>query len=112
MTRSSRNWKTTPGNFDALHASLLYPTDGNPYGIPTVPHAPIAYTPTWLVPYRTRLRRQQGTAGGAVHFFLDDYRFEAVWSRPKKALQALQPYRTLLTPDFSLYVDFPLSLQI
>ena len=28
--------------------------------------------------------------GAAVHFFLDDYRFETVWSRPRKALQALQ----------------------
>ena len=48
----------------------------------------------------------------AVHFFLDDYRFETVWSRPNKALEALQGYRTLLTPDFSLYADYPLSLQI
>src|SRR5450432_4135200 len=112
VTRSSSNWTTPPGSFDVLHTSSLFPTDGNPYGIPTVPHAPIAYMPTWIVPYRTRLRRQQGAAGGAVHFFVDDYRFEAVWSRPHKALQALQPYHTLLTPDFSLYIDYPLSLQI
>lgn len=49
---------------------------------------------------------------GAVHFFLDDYRFETVWSRPGKALEALRCYKTLLTPDFSLYRDWPLMLQM
>ncbi len=108
MTRSSHNWNQTPGSFDALHASLLFPTDGNPYGIPKLPHAPLAYLPERLVPYRTR----HVIPAAAVHFFLDDYRFETVWSRPRKALEALQAYRTLLTPDFSLYADYPLSLQI
>jgi hypothetical protein len=45
------------------------------------------------------------------HFF-DDYRFETVWTRPLKALEALQPYRMLLSPDFSLYIDWPRTLQI
>jgi hypothetical protein len=68
--------------------------------------------PRWLVPYRTRIRSQCDLDDGAVHFFLDDYRFETVWSRPRKALQALALYKTLLTPDFSLYRDWPLGLQI
>lgn len=112
MTRSSHNWKTRPGSFDVLHAAHIFPTDGNPWGIPFLRHAPIAYSPAWLVPYRTRMRRADGTTGGAIHFFLDDYRFESVWSRPEKALQALRPYETVLTPDFSLYIDFPLTLQL
>ena len=112
MTRSSDNWKTRPGSFDTLHAAHIFPTDGNEWGIPALRHAPLAYSPDWLVPYRTRLLGAQGTTGGAVHFFLDDYRFENVWSRPGKALQALRPYRTLLTPDFSLYADYPLAAQL
>jgi hypothetical protein len=47
-----------------------------------------------------------------VHFFLDDYRFESVWQRPRKALSALAPYQTVLTPDFSLYQQWPLALQL
>src|SRR5690606_139839 len=39
-------------------------------------------------------------------------RFETVWSRPRKALEALAPYTTLLSPDFSLYRDWPLLLQM
>ena len=112
MTRSSHNWKTIPGSFDALHTSHIFPADSNPWDIPLLDHAPIAYTPVWLVPYRTRVRRKDGTTGSAVHFFLDDYRFESVWSRPAKASQALRRYATVLTPDFSLYADYPLALQL
>jgi hypothetical protein len=59
----------------------------------------------------THLRTKDGTAGGAVHFFLNNYRFESVWSRPAKMLQALRRYTTVLTPDLSLYADYPLALQ-
>ncbi len=101
-----------PGSFDALHSSDTFPTDGNAYGIPSVPHAALSLTPVWLAPYRTRIRAQDSTAGGAVHFFLDDYRFESVWGHPHKALRYLTDFRTLLTPDFSVYADWPLTLRL
>ncbi len=112
MTRSSDNWKARPGSFDALHADWIFPSDGNAWDIPLLRHAPISCTPAWMVPYRTRLRGANTSAGGAVHFFLDDYRFESVWSRPLKAFQAIQPFATVLTPDFSLFADYPLTLQL
>jgi hypothetical protein len=111
QTRSSIHWQTLPGSFDTLHAGVVFPSD-NLYGVPSLPHAPLSSIPAWLTPYRTRIRSIQGTAGGAVHFFLDDYRFETVWSRPHKALEYLGKFQTLLTPDFSLYVDMPHALQL
>lgn len=112
QTKTSAHWQTTPGNFDALHTDQLFASGDNPYGIPSIPHAPLSYAPAWLVPYRTRIRSKNGTFGGAVHFFLDDYRFETTWSRPAKALQYLSDFETLLTPDFSLYPSWPLATQI
>ncbi len=100
-TRSSPRWNSTPGSFDVLHTDQFFPADDNPYGIPSLPHAPLSYTPDWIAPYRTRIRTKHGMSNGAVHFFLDDYRFETVWSRPQKALQYLRRFNTLLTPDFS-----------
>ena len=111
-TRSSSRWQHKPGSFDALHTGQLFTGDGNVYHIPSVPHAPLSYTPAWFVPYRTRIRAIDGTVGGAVHFFLDDYRYESVWSHPHKAQRYLHDFRTLLTPDFSLYPDWPLATQI
>ncbi len=111
MTRTSHRWQSKPGRFDALHATEPFPSD-NALGIPCLAHVPVDRVPAWLAPYRTRVRAIDPPDDGAVHFFLDDYRFETVWSRPRKALAALAPYRTLLSPDFSLYRDWPLMLQM
>jgi hypothetical protein len=111
LTRTSHRWQCKPGSFDTVHARELFPSD-NPLGIPTLRHTALSKLPRWLVPYRTRIRSVDGLDDGAVHFFLDDYRFETVWARPFKALEALRPYPTLLTPDFSLYADWPQTVQI
>ena len=111
MTRTSHRWQHKPGSLDALHAGQIFPS-ANGYGIPDLRHAPISRLPAWLVPYRQRIRADEPPDEGAVHYFLEDYRFETVWSRPHKALAALAPYRMLLTPDFSLYRDWPLTLQL
>ena len=111
MTRTSQQWQSKPGNFDTLHAAHLF-SSRNQYGIPDLHHVSYTQAPNWLVPYRQRIRTSTPLDEGAVHFFLDDYRFETVWSRPWKAMEALRPYTTLLTPDFSLYRDWPMMLQL
>ena len=50
--------------------------------------------------------------GNAVHFFLDDYQFNRVWTNPDRYIPMLQKFKYVLTPDFSLYTDFPKPLQI
>ena len=47
-----------------------------------------------------------------VHFFVDDYQFERVWNDPSKYVQLLAPFDCVLTPDFSLYRDMPLCMQM
>ena len=111
MTRTSHRWQSQPGSFDTLHANQLFPSD-NTWGIPVLQHTSVSRAPDWLVPYRQRIRAHESLTDGCVHFFLDDYRFETVWNRPVKALAALAPYQTLLTPDFSLYRDWPPTLQL
>jgi hypothetical protein len=68
--------------------------------------------PGWLAPYRTRIRSAHTPHDGAVHFFLDDYRFESLWTHKDKALKALRTFKTALTPDFSLDPDWPLAAQV
>ena len=48
----------------------------------------------------------------AVYFFLDDYQFNRVWTDPDRYIEMLKRYKYVLTPDFSLYTDFPKALQI
>ena len=47
-----------------------------------------------------------------VHFFLDDYKFESVWKDPERHCDRLKKYRAVLSPQFSLYTEMPLALQI
>jgi hypothetical protein len=110
LTQSSHRWRVRPGGFDTVHATEQFPTDGNPYDIPTVRRAPFSHAPDWLVPYRTRVKDPHN---GGIHFFLDDYRFESVWGHPTKALRALLSCNmVVLTPDFSLFPDWPIAIQI
>lgn len=52
------------------------------------------------------------TESKAVHFFLDDYQFNRVWTDTDKYIEMLKRFKYVLTPDFSLYTDFPKALQI
>ena len=47
-----------------------------------------------------------------VHFFIDDYQFERVWNDPLTNIERLSKFKCLLTPDFSLYLDMPIAMQI
>lgn len=48
----------------------------------------------------------------AVHFFLDDYQFDALWRNVDRYIDKLSQFRYVLTPDFSTYTDFPKAIQI
>ena len=106
-TRSSKNWKANmPGGWDALNTHALYPA-ANLYGIPMLKYT-TAPEVNELVPFTSigSLPRH------ACHFFLDDYRFERVWNRPSIYVPRLSQFPVVLTPDFSLYLDWPFSVNL
>lgn len=47
-----------------------------------------------------------------VHFCLDDYQFETLWNHPNKYIEKFRKCGAILSPDFSLYADFPLPIQL
>lgn len=47
-----------------------------------------------------------------VHFFLKDYQFTRLWTAPDIYTDMLRRFRFVCTPDFSMFTDFPLALQI
>lgn len=104
------DWTTTPGSYDKLHIGDLFPSS-NAYGIPDLLYQD--FVPLDLIPYGTEVRRGYAqTKGKTVHFFLDDYRFESLWDKPIKTLNPIIKQGQALSPDFSLYVDYPIALQI
>ena len=48
----------------------------------------------------------------SVHFFIDDYQFNRLWTAPDVYLPMLSGFRCVATPDFSMYTDFPKAIQI
>ena len=47
-----------------------------------------------------------------AHWYYDDYKFIAAWKDPDKYLERLKRFKAVISPDFSLYTDFPRALQI
>ncbi len=47
-----------------------------------------------------------------VHFFVEDDQMQRLWTNPEDFAPMLKEFKCLFTPDFSLYTDYPLALQI
>lgn len=82
-------------------------TDGR-YHIPML--EPVDHVPSKLQGFNYVLNKPNYSAG--VHFFLDDYQFERIWKRPDFYIDKLADFDCVLTPDFSLYTDMPVAMQL
>ncbi len=47
-----------------------------------------------------------------VHFYEHDVKFERLWHNPRKYLQRLKKFKGIISPDFSLYRNMPLCMQL
>ena len=47
-----------------------------------------------------------------VHFFIDDSLFQRVWNDPARYAMFLRAFKAVMTPDFSLFSDYPRAVQI
>ena len=55
---------------------------------------------------------QSNETGKTVHFFLDDYRFESIYKNPNDKIERLKEFNAVLSPDFSMYTEMPVALQL
>lgn len=100
-----QNYRT----FNSLNFQLYDPSNTSGYfQFPKL--KPTDWVPEDLIGFNYVLNKPDYTKG--VHFFLDDYQFERVWNRPDNYVDKLSKFDCVLTPDFSLYTDFPLAMQI
>ena len=59
--------------------------------------------------YASSCRNRQGKG---VHFYLDDYQFERIWFDINRYCELLSDYDVVLSPDFSIYIDWPVAINI
>jgi hypothetical protein len=96
-----------PGSYFAVNQDKIFPIE-NEYGIPIMAKVSVGDLDLSM-PF---LKYREKDRNGICHFFLDDYRFESVWNHPVKALRAVLTYKGAVSPDFSLYTDWPPALNI
>ena len=83
----------------------------NHYGFPPIlPVHELDYPDRWIeFDYAHRNRNRANTG---IHFYERDYKFSRVWEQPNKYIPLLQSYKCVLSPDFSMYADYPKAIQI
>ena len=68
------------------------------------------YIPADLVGFNYAKTNERKDVG--VHFYVDDYQFERIWTAPEKYVDILAQYECILSPDFSLYMDMAMPVKI
>src|SRR5690554_1233719 len=98
-------WTCKPGGWDTTGTREVFPST-SPLGIPDLVPQDFTALPDdlRLQPYRTKRVDERRDL---CHFYLDDYRFETTWNKPNAALIHLRRYWAVMTPDFSLYPQWP-----
>lgn len=109
-TRSSQFWDAAPAKMDVLNLRRIYKSSSG-FGIPDVDRCD--WVPdvlgAWHLP---RQRKACADGNGAVHFFLDDYRFESAFSSPERTVGRVAAVGGALEPNFSIWWDMPRAAQI
>lgn len=109
-TRTSERWETKPGKFDIHNSYKLFESD-NYWEIPMLVDKFPQNIPEVFLPFNYKITSNKQLSGRGIHFFLDDYRFESIWTYPDRCLDKLRSADVVLGPDFSLWLDFPYILQ-
>ena len=93
----------------ALSAEFAHEGVGE-YGIPALQPVHLDHRLEWIrfnhaprEPHRDRY---------GVQFFIDDYLFQRVWHDPSRYALFLMEFAAVLTPDFSMYTDYPKAVQV
>ena len=68
------------------------------------------YIPVMALPFNAAKRTMRLKQW--LHFYIYDYFFESVWNMPDRYLPLFKKFKGVITPDFSLYINLPLAMQI
>lgn len=68
--------------------------------------------PDKLVPFSKAVLKSWTDFDCWVMFYEHDYNFERLWHNPKRYLERLQKFKGVISPDFSLFRNMPLAMQI
>ncbi|MBQ8708582.1 MAG: DUF4417 domain-containing protein [Succinivibrionaceae bacterium] len=106
MSKINSSRKACKDVFNAFLVSLA--TYDGPFEIPRI--MPTYDIPLKLIAFSKALSSKDYNQ--CVHFYEDDYLFIRIWRNPRRYLKVLKRFSAVILPDFSLYRDMPLIMQI
>lgn len=82
------------------------------YGIPLIKKQNIDLSKIQLLNFTKTKLNDDENKNKTIHFFTYDWLFNTVYEKPEIALEKLDQYYAILTPEFSTYKDMPLARQL
>ena len=83
------------------------------YGIPLIKKCTLDIADLRLIGSdKIRITDKSTNILKAVHFYVEDNKLDRYYNQPQNYLPRLAQYPHVLTPDYSLYTDMPIALQI
>lgn len=111
VTKTQDKWNSKcSGELDKLNISCLFETD-NKYGFPIVKTSE-DFEVSDLIPFNLCKQKKKEDLDKGVHFFLDDYKFEQIWTRPRDYIQMFSEYGNIVSPTFSIWSNQPYALNL
>jgi len=80
------------------------------FEIPIIRPEPYIEIDTWIPFNQAGYGYKREEKG--VHFFVHDYFFNSLWTKREKYRHMLPQYKAVMTPDYSLYTNWPVMVQI
>lgn len=84
----------------------------NIFDIPSVPRVVSFDFPDKWISFAELSKFSGVYAETGLHFYTADREFECIWKNPDRYIPIFKRFACVIMPDFSIYYDMPLALQI
>ena len=91
---------------------LYYGQSSGKYDMPIIKKQDIDVDKIQFLSYTNTKLNDTENLDKTVHFFTYDWKFEKVYQKAQTEVEKLSQYYCLLSPDFSIFTNMPLALQI
>ena len=98
-------------SYDVFHAFLVENTDYDGYvELPVIKTSDLI--PEKVVTFSKAMSKSWNDFGCWVIFYEHDREFERFWNNPRRYIAKLKKFKGVISPDFSLYRNMPLCMQM
>ncbi len=97
--------------YDIFHAFLVENADYDGFfELPKIKTSDLI--PQKVIPFSKAMSKTWKDFDYWVVFYEHDVKFECFWNNPKRYLEKLKKFKGVISPDFSLYRNMPLCMQM